>query len=184
MRFSTSGAATVTASGRLKMTQNRKKIAARAYQRALKTAQRQGLRQGCVTPLTPGAAGPAPAAISSPRARRQPRRRHPLADQHQPAHRTDRPTIGGHPANVHRARIRRGDTNTAPEYPGAGQTAEPVRIASRRCTWTRQSGRSLTAASTATPPPPSALVGRPVRPSVAPGTVRVERNALRNGARA
>ena len=42
----------------------------RAYQRALKTAQRQGLRQGgeagvkqamrqgCVTPLTPGATGP------------------------------------------------------------------------------------------------------------------------------
>ena len=74
-------------------------------------------------------------------------------------------------------------TNTAPEYPGAGQTAEPVRTASRRCTWTRQSGRSSSATSTAAPPRPLVLVGRPVQPSVVPGTVRVERNALRNGAR-
>ena len=48
-----------------------------SYQRALKTAQRQGLRQGgeagvkqamrqgCVTPLTPGATGPASTAAAS-----------------------------------------------------------------------------------------------------------------------
>jgi hypothetical protein len=44
------------------------------------------------------------AATSSPRARRQLRRRHPLADQHQPAHQTDRPTTGAHPATVRQSR--------------------------------------------------------------------------------